>query len=279
MISKKDFYRFIKQYKPLPNQFMADHSWRKLKKKPMHYALFGRVRFYQTLRTALKYIHTTSPVILDIGVYPGTLLCILSDLLKRYNYSPTFYGVGLSLSQEFINNMESRTGATIKAVNIDPANTDLIDKGYPDRIPFDDDSFDMVFATEIIEHLNNPRHMLAEAQRVLKRKGVLIITTPNVSRIGSIFKLLIGRSNLDTLSPVGYSNAADEWRPHFREYSMGELISLLEEARFKIAGSKYFIEKTEFIEKSIMQKLIDFAKTFFEIIPFYRGSILIVAEK
>ncbi len=48
-----------------------------------------------------------------------------------------------------------------------------------ERIPFPRDFFDSVFAGELIEHVVNPEKFLAEANRVLKKNGVLIITTPN----------------------------------------------------------------------------------------------------
>lgn len=102
-ISKRDFYKFIhKEYEPVPEQFMENHPWRKLKKKPMHSALFSRIRFYHTIRFALRYLPPSHPVILDIGVYPGTLLCILSQLLPKHHCHPTLLGVGLSITPEFV---------------------------------------------------------------------------------------------------------------------------------------------------------------------------------
>ena len=38
---------------------------------------------------------------------------------------------------------------------------------------------DGIFAGELIEHLENPGLFLSECKRVLKRNGVIIITTPN----------------------------------------------------------------------------------------------------
>jgi SAM-dependent methyltransferase len=50
-----------------------------------------------------------------------------------------------------------------------------------EKIPFKDKSFDMVLSSESIEHFANPDKFLREVHRVLKPKGLLVITTPNLS--------------------------------------------------------------------------------------------------
>ncbi len=47
------------------------------------------------------------------------------------------------------------------------------------NIPFEDNSFEMVFASEVIEHLDDVNAFLSEIQRVLKPEGCLILSTPN----------------------------------------------------------------------------------------------------
>jgi SAM-dependent methyltransferase len=50
-----------------------------------------------------------------------------------------------------------------------------------DSIPFADDSFDVVYAGEVIEHLVDTDSFMREARRVLKKDGLLIVTTPNLA--------------------------------------------------------------------------------------------------
>lgn len=51
------------------------------------------------------------------------------------------------------------------------------------EIPFEDNSFDICFSTEVIEHLYNPNNLINETYRVLKLGGMLFLTTPNVHSI------------------------------------------------------------------------------------------------
>ena len=48
-----------------------------------------------------------------------------------------------------------------------------------DTLEFGDNEFDLVWCSEVIEHLEDPVKSLSEFRRVLKQSGKLIITTPN----------------------------------------------------------------------------------------------------
>ena len=58
------------------------------------------------------------------------------------------------------------------------------------RLPFDDAAFDWIFCVEVIEHVANPRHLVAEAARCLKRGGTFVLTTPSNDSIRARFSLL-----------------------------------------------------------------------------------------
>ena len=55
-----------------------------------------------------------------------------------------------------------------------------------------EEKFDVVVATEIIEHILDLERFFAEIKRVLKDDGKLIITTPNVSRLFNIVCMIKG---------------------------------------------------------------------------------------
>jgi len=50
-------------------------------------------------------------------------------------------------------------------------------------LPYPDASFDVVYSTEVIEHVEGHRNFLVEAARVLKPNGWLVLTTPNLHRL------------------------------------------------------------------------------------------------
>ena len=60
-------------------------------------------------------------------------------------------------------------------------------------LPYENNSFDLVTAIEIIEHIENPYQFIREVHRVLKPRGKLVLTTPNVtnwySRLLYLFSL------------------------------------------------------------------------------------------
>jgi ubiquinone/menaquinone biosynthesis C-methylase UbiE len=48
-------------------------------------------------------------------------------------------------------------------------------------IPVNDESFDYVICTEVLEHVENPDLILAEISRVLKRDGIFLLTIPQMA--------------------------------------------------------------------------------------------------
>lgn len=274
-ISRRELYGLLDVYQPNPSEIIPEGPG--FTRKNLNYALLHRRRWFWTINCLLKYSSVKqNPAFLDCGIFPGTLLRIVSLLLGRQNCR--LHGVGLKISPAFKLDMEN-AGIKVEQVNLDPANADLRAKNHPTTLPFEDGSMDLVLATEIIEHMENPNHLLSQAQRVLCPGGHILITTPNVSRIGSVFKLLAGKSNYDRLKPVGFSNAEDEWRPHFREYSLEELHQLLRQNGFEPVEHIFSGDVFEFHARDAKHKLGDWLKRLFWPVPHLREEILLVGQK
>ena len=52
--------------------------------------------------------------------------------------------------------------------------------GFGEELPFASDSFDMVLCTQVLEHVSDPWLVVSEARRVLKPRGVLLLSTHGI---------------------------------------------------------------------------------------------------
>lgn len=276
-IRRGQFRRLIREYGPLPFEVIGSTDWRRFS-VPMHHLLKNRDRFWLAVRVALRYFPSGSFAVADLGTYPGSFLRILRHFLPPERCR--LIGIGLMISDDFRRAMAEACGAEILTANLDPRNDQLRGKGYPTRIPLDDGGVEFVFALEVVEHLVSPSHLFAEAFRICAPGGYLLITTPNVTRIGNVFKLLIGRSNFDRLILPDYENPEDEWRPHFREYTMAEVSEYFQRAGFQVVEARHFVgEDTHYNKKSMTQRLINLVKLPFYTVPHLRGSLLVVGKR
>lgn len=75
-------------------------------------------------------------------------------------------------------NIESYIGVDLQNNPIHDNNPDFLWDGK--ILPFSDESFDIVLITEVMEHVFEPKYILSEAFRVLKRGGVIIGTVPHI---------------------------------------------------------------------------------------------------
>ena len=64
-------------------------------------------------------------------------------------------------------------------------------------LPFEDESFDVVVAGELLEHIRDPQRLVAEATRVLRGGGTFIGSVPNAFRLKNRLRFLAGRKPED----------------------------------------------------------------------------------
>lgn len=48
------------------------------------------------------------------------------------------------------------------------------------KLPYKDNFFDFIICSEVIEHVQNPDAVVSEFKRVLKKGGIVLVTTPNI---------------------------------------------------------------------------------------------------
>lgn len=98
-----------------------------------------------------------------------------------------------------------------------------------ESFPFSAACFDLVLFCEVIEHLqSDPVKVLREIKRILKPGGHLILTTPNVSRLENVARMLAGTNIYDPYSGYG------PYGRHNREYNRHEIASLLNYCGFEV---------------------------------------------
>ena len=62
-----------------------------------------------------------------------------------------------------------------------------------ERLPFEDASFDVVVAGELLEHIREPEHLVGESRRLLRNDGRLVGSVPNAFRLRNRLRFLAGR--------------------------------------------------------------------------------------
>jgi SAM-dependent methyltransferase len=107
-------------------------------------------------------------------------------------------------------------GIEVSSTSHGNAYVDLIYDGK--NIPFEDATFDVVLCTEVLEHVEQPQLFLTEINRVMKKNGILILTTPFLQLLHEMpfdynrftpfeLKRLIEKTNFSLEKIIGISSA------------------------------------------------------------------------
>ena len=70
------------------------------------------------------------------------------------------------------------SGATVLNVDIDPKRNPDVVADICSMVDFEDECYDAVFMVEVLEHVKSPQKALQEVHRILRKGGILILTTP-----------------------------------------------------------------------------------------------------
>jgi SAM-dependent methyltransferase len=172
--------------------------------------LYEKRRYLALARKAIgKKLNGLS--LLDIGCGAGEYLKIGSDL----GMNVTGYDVDSSI-EEYITKTYK-----FKVVT-----------GNLDEDTFNEGSFDVIVLSHVIEHLNDPKLMVKNIYKFLKKDGILVLTMPNpnalIDNIVSFAKRVTSKERGDTrLTP--YITPF-----HINGFSLKSTRFMLLESRFKI---------------------------------------------
>jgi 2-polyprenyl-3-methyl-5-hydroxy-6-metoxy-1,4-benzoquinol methylase len=143
--------------------------------------------------------------LLDVGCGSGTLL----GLLRQRGFRP----VGVDFSPKAAEIAARENGVRVLVGS-------LADAAFPDG------SFDIVTLFHVMEHVTNPRGVLAEVSRILKRDGCVILQVPNIDSWQ--FRLF------------GAKWYGLDIPRHVIDYSKDAMLTLLKECGFVVRRVRHF---------------------------------------
>lgn len=154
-----------------------------------------------------NHIHSLSNLkVLDIGCYTGEVSAEINRLGAK--------AIGMDISKE------SLTKAKTK--NIEVLRVDL-----SDSIPIKNNSIDLIYCSEVIEHLMDTDKLLIEFNQTLKPNGTLFLTTPNIAALKNRIRLLFGKYPYNLEYKLGGAG-------HIHLYNKEKLKKQLEENGFEV---------------------------------------------
>ncbi len=141
----------------LPGTMGLEYSEGRKKRRALTYRL--RRRADELLRSIRTHYRGAPRDLLDLGAAEGKVLGLLQDAF------PQMACAGLEYSPELI---DACADARLRLL-----------QGDAMKPPFADQSFDVITASAVIEHVESPAGMLREAHRLLRPGGIVVVTTPD----------------------------------------------------------------------------------------------------
>jgi len=153
-----------------------------------------------------------------------------------------------------------------------------------DRLPYADNTFDLVSAVDIVEHFpSSSKHFFNEIFRVLRPGGVLVTGCPNIANLQNRIKLLFGKSihsNLDTWHDTTH------YIGHIREFTPAEFEAILKGVGFGIVRARMGEEQLDSVikdraklqrDRNADSNKLDLSKpkdlVFYSVVLFYYGFV------
>ncbi len=173
-------------------------------------AQLGLFRLPQRREFLLEHAGPPPQHIVDVGCASG----FVATLLLQAGHRVT----GIELNAQM--------AAEARQVGID-----VIEHDLEEPLPFPDESVDVVHACEILEHLFDTEGFLKEVHRVLRVRGRLVLSTPNLNSLQNRLRVLFGRS-----LPMWGAYPADRHGSHVRVFNKAKILELLARCGFEPLG-------------------------------------------
>ncbi|MEG3594478.1 MAG: methyltransferase domain-containing protein [Chloroflexota bacterium] len=156
---------------PLPfGVYDVDYYEGRLKSRALKYRLTRRTT--EVSKALTKYLNRTPERVLDVGTADALML----GKLNRGWPDTCFIGLEMNRSLLMTTNIND-----VQKI-----------EGDAMALPIGNETVDAIVATAVIEHLPDPKKFVSECNRVIKRGGIIVITTPdpNLEHLASKIGLL-----------------------------------------------------------------------------------------
>lgn len=95
----------------------------------------------------------------------------------------------------------------------------LIRANLEKKLPFEKNIFDVVICLDVLEHIKNENLVLSEMKRILKGKGIILVTVPAYPKLFSYWDRTVG---------------------HYRRYNINHLKDIFKRNNLKIEKMSYY---------------------------------------
>lgn len=197
--------------------------------------------------------------VLDFGCGPGSFLYILG------RNTHDIRAIGVDIAEEQINFAKSHVLSSNTSNDI----SFMCLKESNNKLPFDDNSFDVVTSIEVIEHIHPflAQQSLLEMQRVLRDNGRLLLTTPNYRSHWPVIEWVVNK-----ISSVKYHDQ------HINKFTPNSLIKFIESSGFEVCEISTFFFVAPFVTV-ISNHLANWIHAVERKISIRLGSLILVEAK
>lgn len=154
-------------------------------------------------------------------------------------------------------------GIAGKVYGIDPDQR-VVDNPYVDEgvvgsgesLPYADESFDMVFADNVLEHLENPDKVFREIHRVLKRGGLFLAKTPNKYHYMPLVSSLSPHWFHQWVNKMRGRDASDTFPTCYKVNSERDINRVASRSNFEVIKIKQVEGRPEYLRKLLGLNMI-----------------------